>query len=208
MTEKTLKILAAADFHGQSILSEKLAEQAEREDVDLVVLCGDLLNSMADSKNIIKPFVDKGKKVMFVPGNHDGFALGDFLAELYGVKNLHNSFEIVDKIGFFGCGGANVGWEALSEDQIFQVMKRNFYYVKGANKKIMISHVHPAESQIEKFSKFVPPSSGITKAIRELEPDILLCSHVHEAEGVEEYIGKTKVFNVGRRGKILEIPLV
>ena len=71
----------------------------------------------------------------------------------------------------------------------------------------MVTHVHPAGSKMEKFSKWVPASTGVRKAIEELQPDILLCSHVHEAEGIEEYIGKTKVFNVGRKGKILEIPL-
>jgi len=32
-----------------------------------------------------------------------------------------------------------------------------------------------------------------------------LKAHIHEAEGAEEYIGKTKVINVGRNGRIIEI---
>ena len=38
-----LKILAAADIHGDSSLVKKLAEKAEKEKVGLVVLCGDSL---------------------------------------------------------------------------------------------------------------------------------------------------------------------
>lgn len=205
--KKTLKILAAGDFHGQSTLTKRLAEQAEKENVDLVVLCGDLLERDTETTNIVKPFIDKGKKVLLIPGNHDGFAMGDFLAELYGAKNLHNSFEIINNIGLFGCGGANVGIEALEEKEIFNTLKKGFYYIKGLDKKIMVTHVHPAGSKMEKFSKFVPASTGVRKAIDELKPDILLCSHVHEAEGIEEYLGKTKVINVGRKGKIFEIPL-
>ena len=205
--KKTLKILAAGDFHGQSTLTKRLAEQAEQENVDLVVLCGDLLESHTETQDIIKPFLDKGKKVLFVPGNHDGFALGDFLADFYGIKNLHNSFEAVRSVGFFGCGGANVGLEALPEEDIFTTLKKGFYYVKGLDKKIMVTHVHPAGTKMEKLSKFVPPSTGVLKAVQELKPDILLCSHIHEAEGIEEYLGKTKVINVGRKGKVFEIPL-
>ena len=37
-----MKILAAGDIHGDSALAEKLAKKAEDENVDLVVLCGDL----------------------------------------------------------------------------------------------------------------------------------------------------------------------
>lgn len=204
---KTLKILAAGDFHGQSTLTKRLAEQAEKENVDLVVLCGDLLEKHTETSNIIKPFTDKGKKVLLIPGNHDGFAMGDFLADLYGAKNLHNSFEIIQNIGFFGCGGANVGLEALEEEDIFYTLKKGSYYVKGLDKKIMVTHVHPAGTKMEKLSSFVPPSTGVQKAVQELKPDILLCSHIHEAEGIEEYLGKTKVINVGRKGKIFEIPL-
>jgi Icc-related predicted phosphoesterase len=45
----------------------------------------------------------------------------------------------------------------------------------------------------------------VKKAIDVLQHDILLCSHVHEAEGIEEKIGKTKVINVGREGRIIEL---
>jgi Icc-related predicted phosphoesterase len=58
---------------------------------------------------------------------------------------------------------------------------------------------------MEKFSKMVPGSEGVRKAIELLKPDILLCSHVHEAEGLEEKIGKTKVINVGKAGKIIKV---
>jgi Icc-related predicted phosphoesterase len=58
---------------------------------------------------------------------------------------------------------------------------------------------------MEKFSSFIPGSDGVRKAIDQLKPDILLCSHVHEAEGLEEKIGKTRVINVGKKGKIIEI---
>ena len=58
---------------------------------------------------------------------------------------------------------------------------------------------------MEKFSNIFPGSEGVRKAIETFKPDILLCSHVHEAEGIEEMIGKTKVINVGKRGKIIEV---
>lgn len=38
-----------------------------------------------------------------------------------------------------------------------------------------------------------------------LQPDLFISGHIHELEGIEEKIGKTRVINVGRRGKIIEI---
>ena len=69
----------------------------------------------------------------------------------------------------------------------------------------MVTHVHPEESKMEKFTSVFPGSSGVKKAIDSFHPDILLCSHVHEAEGIEEMIGKTRVINVGVKGKIVEV---
>ena len=69
----------------------------------------------------------------------------------------------------------------------------------------MVTHVHPANSVIEKFTQFFKGSDGVEKAIKKFKPDIALCSHVHEAAGIEENIGNTKVIDVGREGKIIEI---
>jgi Icc-related predicted phosphoesterase len=41
--------------------------------------------------------------------------------------------------------------------------------------------------------------------MQKFKPDILLCGHVHEAEGLEETIGKTRIINVGRNGKIINL---
>jgi Icc-related predicted phosphoesterase len=51
----------------------------------------------------------------------------------------------------------------------------------------------------------VPGSDAVRKAVEKFKPDILLCGHVHEAEGLEEVIGKTRVINVGRKGKIITL---
>ena len=42
-------------------------------------------------------------------------------------------------------------------------------------------------------------------AIKKFEPDFLIHGHIHEASGMEEFIGKTKVINVSGRDKIIDI---
>ena len=67
----------------------------------------------------------------------------------------------------------------------------------------MVTHIHPMGSKAE-FSGW-SGSKAVTKAIKKFKPDILISAHIHEAEGIEEIIGKTKVLQVGRRGTIFEI---
>lgn len=202
---KKLKILAAGDLHGDMSLAKKLADKADKEEVDLVILCGDITLMDQSTDNMIGPFVKKHKKVLLIPGNHDSFATADFLAQMYGVKNIHGYSVKYKDVGIFGCGGANVGLAQLSEKEIYDMLKQGFEGVSYLSKKIMVTHVHPSETKMEKFSSFVPGSKGVMKAIEKLQPDLLLCSHVHEAEGIEEMVGKTKVINVGKTGKIFEL---
>jgi hypothetical protein len=206
MTElKKLKILAAGDIHGDTGLAKKLAERAEKEHVDLVILCGDITQSDKSTENLIRPFVERKEKVLIIPGNHESFATADFLAQFYDIKNIHGYSVKYKDVGLFGCGGSNIGINQLSEKEIYDLLKKSFEKIEYLKKRIMVTHVHPSETKMEKFTQFFPGSKGVRRAVEKFQPDILLCSHVHEAEGIEEKIGKTRVINVGKKGKIIEI---
>ncbi len=200
-----MKILAAGDIHGDTRQARKLAEKAEKEGVELVILSGDLTYAEKSLDGIIGPFVKKHKKVLLIPGNHETVATADFLAELYGVKNIHGISVRYKDIGIFGCGGANIGLFQLGEDEIFKLLKKGHERISYLPKTIMVTHVHPSNTKMEKFTSFFPGSKGVLKAIKEFKPNIAICSHVHEAEGIEEKIGKTRIINVGKKGKIIEI---
>lgn len=201
-SSKKFKILAAGDFHGDSKVTKKLAEKAKKEDVDLVVLTGDI-TGLVETEDIIKPFLKNGKRVIFVPGNWDDELTANFLSKLYGVKNLDDNYVVYGdgKIGIFGVGSAGV--LSLNEDRTFNKLKKDFQKIKNLEKKIMISHIHAKGTKSE-FSGF-EGSSGIRKAIDEFQPDIFLSGHIHEGEGLRERIGRTRVYNVGKKGRIIEI---
>lgn len=204
-----MKILAAGDIHGDISLARNLAQKAKKEKVDLVILCGDLTYFDQSTKGIIGPFARNKQKVILIPGNHESFATADFLADLYGATNLHGYTINIGDVGLFGCGGANIGPQsALSEKEIFKILKKGKSKAKG-KKTIMVTHVHPSGTKLDKISKAVVGkeigSTGVEKAIKQFKPDFLLCSHSHESEGIEEKLGKTKVINVGRKGKIIKI---
>src|SRR3989344_794766 len=130
---KKLKILAAGDFHADSSLAKKLADKAEEENVDLVILNGDIVEEHK-TEGIIGPFLDKKKKVFIIPGNHEAIATTDFLAELYNLVNLHGYSIKYKDIGIFGCGGANIGLNQLSDKEIFDTLKKSFEGIKDMPK--------------------------------------------------------------------------
>lgn len=203
MTKKT-KILAIGDIHGDTGLVKRLAEKAIKENVELVILAGDITMFESSVKNLIGPFVKAKKQVLLIPGNHESNATVDFLAEMYpNTKNIHGYSFKKEDLGIFGAGSGDVGINMIKDSEIFNILKKGHENVKSLNKQIMVTHMHPHGSKAE-FSGF-EGSKAIKKAVKEFQPDVLITAHIHEAAGMEEYMGKTKVINVSRKEKIFEI---
>lgn len=205
---KKTKILAIGDIHGDTGLVKKLAEKAKEEDVDLIIMAGDLTFAERSTKNIIGPFIKEGKQVLIIPGNHESLATIDFLAEMYSpnTKNIHGYSFTKGNLGIFGAGHGDIGIHRIREDEIFDLLKTGNERLKkqGVNKTIMVTHLQPSNTIMEKIGGF-PGSKGVRKAIEKFKPDVAITAHIHEASGLEEHIGKTRVINVSRKEKIFEI---
>jgi Icc-related predicted phosphoesterase len=199
-----MRILGAGDFHGDISIAKKLSEKAAEEKVDLVILCGDLMDDDS-AENILEPFRKKNIRMLLISGNHESVSAADFLAYVNKARHMHGYSVRYDDVGIFGCGSANIGIHGISEKEILDTLEKGHRYLADVKKKIMMTHVHPSGSIMEKLSNFVPGSIGVREAIEKFRPDILFCSHVHEAEGLEEHIGTTLVINVGAKGKIIDL---
>jgi len=200
-----MRILAAADIHGDVQMAKRLADEAERENVDLVVLAGDLFRSDFDTENIVGPFRAKNKKIILLPGNHEAISTTNFVAQKYDAVNLHGYSVKDGNVGLFGCSADNLGVDRLSDTEVERMLKQAFNYVRDSEKKVMVTHVHPAHTKMAELGLFVSGSRAVENMIKELKPDIFICGHAHEASGIEEKIGNTRVINVSRIGKIIDL---
>lgn len=204
MEKKKTKILAVGDLHGDAGLVKKLAKRAKDENVDLVILAGDLTLAELSTKNLIGPFVKEKKQVLIIPGNHESVATADFLSEMYdNTQNIHGYAFSKDNLGIFGAGGADIGPNVVGESELFNLLKKGHEKIKSQEKQIMVTHMHHKGSRAE-FSGF-EGSNAIRKAINEFHPDFLISAHIHEAGGLTEKIGKTTIINVSRSPIIFEI---
>ncbi len=204
LKNKKTKILVLGDLHGDTNLAKKMAEKAKRENIDIVILTGDITFAELSIKNLIGPFVKEKKQVLIIHGNHESIATINLLADLYApTKNIHGYSFKKNNVGIFGAGGADIGTDRVKESEIFNILKKGNENVKNMKKRIMVTHMHAKGTKSE-FSGW-EGSAGIRKAVEQLQPDYLLHSHIHEAEGLEEKIGKTKVINIGRKGRIIEL---
>ena len=201
--DKKTKILAVGDIHGDTGLVKKLAEKAKKENVDLIILAGDLTFVEQSVKDLIGPFIKAKKEVLLIPGNHESTATTDFLSKMYpNTKSIHGYSIKKQGLGIFGAGGGDV-INVTPDKEIFDTLKKGHDKIKDSKKKIMVTHMHPKGSKAE-FSGF-KGSRAVKKALEKFHPDILISAHIHEASGIEEKMGETKVINVSRKEKIFEI---
>ncbi len=203
--KKKTKVLAIGDIHGDTSLVKKLAKKAKDENVDLVILAGDLTFFEHSSKDIIGPFIKENKEVLLIPGNHESMHTIKNLTELYPkTSHIHGYSIMKEDVGIFGAGyDSTVGPFRIEDEEIFKLLKKGHEKVKDAKKTIMVTHTNP-EKSISEFSG-VEGSKAVAKAIKEFKPDVHISAHVHPAGGLQEKIGKTKVLHVGRRATIFEI---
>jgi len=205
MEKKKLKILAIGDIHGDTRLAEKLAKRAKKENVDIVIIAGDLTWLEQSTKNIVGPFVKEKKEVLLIPGNHETMPTIKMLVDTYpGTKHIHGYSIMRNDVGIFGAGyDSSTGPFWVEDEEIFKTLKKGHEKIKDAKKKIMVTHT-PPKGSISEFSGF-PGSKAVQKAIKEFQPNLLITGHIHEAGGLQEKIGKTKVIHVARNAAIFEI---
>jgi len=199
-----MKILAVGCLHGDLSQAKKLAEQAEKEKVDLVVVAGDFTQSEIHTPGLFKVFKDKGLNLALIPGNHESPAFAETIAKKYGAKFLHGYYAKFGDVAILGAGSANFGIFGLHEDELYYLLKRSADKIKDSKKKIIFTHAHPSGTKIDFDGRFFG-SKGIRRAIEKIQPDIAISSNIHEAEGIEDMVGKTKIISVGKHGRIIEV---
>lgn len=203
-TKKKTKILAVSDIHGDSSLAKKLAKTAQENNVDLIILAGDITWLDRPIKNVIAPFEKLKKEILLLPGNHDTLTTINSLSEIYNAKNLHGYSIKKGDLGIFGAGyDSNVGPFWVEDEEIFKTLQKAHDKIKDAKKKIMVTHAHPSGGKIE-FLGF-QGSKAVEKAIKKFHPDIAISGHIHEAGGIIEYLHGVKSINVARNAAIFEI---
>lgn len=199
-----LRLFAVSDTHGIDL--SKKVEEVRKAGVAAVIHAGDFSPSGQTDyapPNLIGPFKSVAPHVFVLHGNHDSQATADFLAQRYAVKNLHGYATMIGDVGIFGAGGAEIGPLPTSDAEILEALEAAHERIKHARKKVMVTHAHPSGAKMD--ISVIPGSEAVMQAILKFKPDVAICGHVHEAEGMEELIGKTRVVNVAKSGKVIDV---
>lgn len=218
-----MKIIAASDIHSNF---DKFREDIDNiilgeGKVDLILLAGDLTNegSSSELEELIKFIwsIEKYSLVLWITGNHDK----GMHREVLGRNNINLTDTIAGvelKDDWFTVRGFNLTtcFDAPHLAQSYERMTpyRDFdlgYYSLAGYDDIILSHCPPSGLEMSKCKwkggEVDIGSPGLRKYIEVNQPKLVVCGHVHEGAGMEEWIGKTKVVNVATMAKVISVDL-
>lgn len=206
-----MKILALSDVHSRVEKLKKLLEKAGNQEIDLILVAGDLSNfgGETQAKEVLDEIKKLNKKMFVIPGNLDSKEAILFLEKEN--VSLHGKKENYGKFVFVGFGGATecIGKVAYTEKEIYKKLKglieKEGKELNDKKEKVfLLTHAPPKNSSLDKsFSGKAIGSSAVRRIIEEFSPEFSLSGHCHEGIG-KERIGKTFCINSGavKEGKM------
>lgn len=204
-----MKFLCLADIHGDREAVEKLKEFARVREIENILILGDFpahgnFNSIKDGKFVLATL--REFNLMVIPGNCDSRELIPLLQE-QGVS-LHDAVKFLPgteiKIAGFGGSSPTPSNTPLEFEEDYLYEKLSQLLTSGINKEkfILATHVPPKDTNCDLTSSGEHIGSlAVRKIVEEFQPSLVLSSHVHEAAGKKDKIGKSTIANIGKLGE-------
>jgi Icc-related predicted phosphoesterase len=201
-----VKILIFSDIHGDLRALERIVAQP----ADLYICAGDLATfgkGLDRCGEVLKPL---GARLWVLPGNHETHADTRALCQKFGFVDFHRQVRSLESakgtIQWAGLGYSNITPfntpGEYSEEEIANALAE----FDGIERLYLVVHFPPANSRLDEYA---PGKHAGSPTLREWvereQPAYLFCGHIHETAGLEDRLGATKCFNVGKHGHTIEI---
>lgn len=195
-----VKIFGFADFHGNIESVKRASRLLAFERPSLVVVAGDLANwDMRPAEDALEELSKSVERVLFVPGNMDDPALTDW-RDTDRIICIHAKRTAYNGIWFVGLGGSVTSpfrtpfefGEAEASRALAQAVQTS-----SSQNMVLVTHCPPKNTKLDLAggTRHVG-SEAVRRFIEERKPMLVICGHIHEAQGVDS-VGQVPVVNVG-----------
>ena len=198
-----MRILAFSDLHRDLGQAARLVELSG--DADVVIGAGDFASVHEGLEETIGALAAIEAPTVLVPGNNETEDALRAACDGWGSATvLHGHGAEIDGAQFYGLGAGIpiTPWDwsfDLDEDQ---AAERLAGCPEGA---VLVVHSPPKGHCDESGTGDHLGSQAILEAIEAKRPKVAVCGHIHESWGAESEVGSTPVFNLGPRGRVIEV---
>ena len=196
-----MKILVFSDLHGDQRLIDKVKQLSK--EADIAICCGDITPVHGNTIEAARMLGRLDTRLFIIPGNFELPRDVNIACKEHNWTDLHGKVFKVDDTVIAGCGGApkgpfNTPYE-LEEEEFKEILDKI-----DDNPTILATHA-PPRGVVDYTNGLNIGSLAIREFIEKRKPMINLCGHVHENGGKEDMINDTKVINIARQVRIINI---
>ena len=197
-----MKVLVFSDIHNDwKALERLLAIEA-----DVYIAAGDQVSWAKGLERCGEILQTRGDRVYVLPGNHETAAQIAAMCARFGLHDFHEQrIELgrwqVAGLGYSGPTPFHTPGE-YTETELAEKLER----FAGLEPLVLVCHAPPYGTSLDRMG---PGRHAGSTAVRDFlakaAPAYFFCGHIHEAEGVAVELGKTRAWNVGKKGYLLEL---
>lgn len=196
-----MKILAFVDTHGNEKHLKIIRGKIKKFNPELLICAGDITIFESDIEKQMEILSGLGKKVLLLPGNHEGEEILYMLSAFYeNIIFLHQAYYRMDGYFFIGYGGDGF---RMADKKFEKVTKKLIKDLKPGEKVVLVTHGPPYGTELDLLNNDHIGNKSYKDFIKKHKPILSICGHLHENSGKEDKL--FKIINPGPDGKIIDI---
>lgn len=198
-----MRLLVFSDLHNDRRALERLMAI----EADQYVCAGDLVSwerGLDVMGEIMRPHHDR---MWVLPGNHETEDQIARFCERFQFQPFHGATFTAGTHTIAGLGYSNRTPFKTPGEYTEEEIAARLEPFAGLPHLVLIAHCPPKGTPLDQAAPGLHFGSTAVRAFVDAhQPEWLCCGHIHEAEGAEATLGRTRGVNVGKRGYVLELP--
>jgi uncharacterized protein len=197
-----MKIQIFSDIHGDV----KSLERAIAQPADIYIAAGDLSTFRRGLDRCGAILQKQGERVWVLPGNHETSEDTREFCARFGLTDFHRQVRQLGSTQWAGLGYSNPTPFNTPGEYTEEQATEALAAFNGLAPLYLVVHFPPYGTKLDEFA---PGKHAGSPALREWvereQPEMLFCGHIHECAGKSDQLGRTRCFNVGKAGYLLDL---
>jgi Icc-related predicted phosphoesterase len=197
-----VKLLIFSDIHNDwKALDRLLAIEA-----DSYIAAGDQVTWGKGIERAGEMLAQRAGQMYVLPGNHESAEMTAAMCARHGLHDLHGRHIQVGRWHVAGLGYSSpTPFHTPGEYSEAQIAERLAPFA-DLSPLVLVCHAPPYGTALDRVRPGLHAGSrSVREFIDKYQPAHFFCGHIHEAEGVDIEMGRTRAKNVGKAGHLLEL---
>jgi uncharacterized protein len=197
-----VKLLLFSDIHNDW----KTLERILSVEADYYIAAGDQVSWSRGLDRCGEILKTRGSKVWVLPGNHETESQIAEMCERCGLNAMHGRHFAVGEWQIAGLGYSSpTPFDTPGEYSEAEIARRLEPFA-GIERLVLVCHAPPRDTALDQVKPGVHAgSTAVRDFLAKHQPAYFFCGHIHEAEGVEIQVGRTRARNLGKKSYLLEL---